>query len=284
MRLRLAADAVVLSEHHASQVPRFGGLNALAAEVLLLRRDLERLRSQMAGPTAAERPAPAPEGADGGDPASWPAERHCVASWPVEPLEPPQPEHGAGEDEEMAPTAKIAEPAKCDAAESPAGVQRPEDSVSDGGASFFDATMTDDDVIGRAAASAYIDAAESPSNHQEPEDAELAQPDRNGLRLPELGEGELARRPAELHSERLLAPELGGGAPATRLAEPHSGQPDPQLPSDEPGPPPARCIACHGTGYVGWGPCHSCSGGSPSLAIHRTLRNANKTKMKYLCV
>ena len=53
MRLKLAADAVVLSEHHASQVPRFG-LNALVAEVQLLRRDLELLRSQMARPTAAE--------------------------------------------------------------------------------------------------------------------------------------------------------------------------------------------------------------------------------------
>ena len=67
MRLRLAADAVVLSEHHASQVPRFGGLNALVAEVQLLRRDLELLRSQMA------RPAPE-ETCAGGDPACWPAE------------------------------------------------------------------------------------------------------------------------------------------------------------------------------------------------------------------
>ena len=60
MRLKLAADAVVLSEHHASQVPRFG-LNSLAAEVKLLRRDLELLRAQMARPTAAEGPPPAPE-------------------------------------------------------------------------------------------------------------------------------------------------------------------------------------------------------------------------------
>ena len=58
MRLKLAADAVVLSEHHASQVPLFG-LNSLAAEVKLLRRDLELLRAQMARPTAAEGPPPA---------------------------------------------------------------------------------------------------------------------------------------------------------------------------------------------------------------------------------
>ena len=57
MRLRLAADAVVLCKHHASQVPRFvlssDESNALAAEVKLLRRDLEQLRAQMARPSAA---------------------------------------------------------------------------------------------------------------------------------------------------------------------------------------------------------------------------------------
>ena len=71
MRLKLAADAVVLSEHHASQVPRFG-LNSLAAEVKLLRRDLELLRAQMARPTAAEGPPPAPEDSAGGDEFSGP--------------------------------------------------------------------------------------------------------------------------------------------------------------------------------------------------------------------
>ena len=57
MRLRLVAGAVVLCKHHASQVPRVvlssDECNALAAEVKLLRRDLEQLRAQMARPSAA---------------------------------------------------------------------------------------------------------------------------------------------------------------------------------------------------------------------------------------
>ena len=43
---------------------------------------------------------------------------------------------------------------------------------------------------------------------------------------------------------------------------PSLAQPD----APEPGPPPARCIACRGTGKLGWGPCQSCSGGGLSPA------------------
>ena len=67
MRLRLAADAVVLCQHHASEVPRYvlrdESHAALATEVKLLRRDLEQLRAQMARPSAAAAAASA-EAAD----------------------------------------------------------------------------------------------------------------------------------------------------------------------------------------------------------------------------
>ena len=52
-RFRLAADAVVLCQHHASEVPRYVLSNAnseLAAGAKKLRRDLEQIRAQLGRP------------------------------------------------------------------------------------------------------------------------------------------------------------------------------------------------------------------------------------------
>ena len=54
-----------------------------------------------------------------------------------------------------------------------------------------------------------------------------------------------------------MAPPESAPASAPSLAQPDA---------PEPGPPPARCIACHGTGKLGWGPCQFCSGGGLSPA------------------
>ena len=82
----MAADAVVLCKHHASDVPRYvlsDDSSELAAEVRKLRRDLEQLRAQMARPSAAaaasaeaaDPPAAsaAPPPTTAADPASVPA-------------------------------------------------------------------------------------------------------------------------------------------------------------------------------------------------------------------